>query len=154
MAIPKAIKEARGLWKGKNKLNLPWLAPEKRVTESESSLHVETDSQGKYATITYIWGYEGKREEGTIILTQGAKSSHVQMGWADSWHESDAVLHLKGEEAPTGSVKCKGEYAAGKKLWGWTIEIVADHDKLMLRMENVTPAGEATWAMEAHYTRG
>jgi len=154
MAVPKSITGAVGLWQGKSKLNLPWLAPEKRVTESNSSLHIETDSQGKFATITYDWHYEGKREEGTIIVAKSGKTNAVQFGWVDSWHQNDGVLHLKGEDSGTGPVKAKGEYSAGaKEVWGWTIEISPTKDGLTVKMENVPPTGEPMWAVEAVYKR-
>lgn len=153
MSVPKSIHMAKGLWRGKSKLNLPWLPPEKRVTESSSSLHIDTDSQDKFATITYDWRYEGKKEEGTIILSGNVKSKLVQMGWVDSWHQNEAVLHLKGKDSETGSVKAKGEWSAGAEVWGWTIELLAVGDKLTIKMENVTPAGEATWAVEGVYSR-
>lgn len=153
MAVPKSIHEAKGLWRGKSKLNLPWLAPEKRVSESHSSLHIDTDSQDKFATITYNWQYEGKREEGTIILAKEAEANVVTFGWVDSWHQNGGVMHLKGEDAGAGSIKAKGEYSADKEMWGWTLEIISTHDSLTIKMDNLTPAGEPTWAVEGIYTR-
>lgn len=154
MAIPESIHKAVGLWHGKSKLNLPWLPPEKRVTESASRLHIETDNHVRLATITYDWHYDGKREEGTLILCGSAKSKKMEMGWSDSWHQNSGVLHLKGQESESGAVKARGEYTVdGKEFWGWTIELAATADKLTLCMENVTPKGEAEWAVEATYTR-
>jgi hypothetical protein len=97
--VPVLIETAKGQWQGKSRLNLPWLAAEKQITESDSFLRIETDSQDKFATLTYDWHYEGKREEGMIILAKSADSEGVQFGWVDSWHQSEAVLHLKGEES-------------------------------------------------------
>jgi hypothetical protein len=150
MAVPKSINEAKGSWRGKSKLNLPWLPAEKRLSESESSLHIDTDSQDKFATITYDWSYEGQREEGTIILAKSAKSNLVEFGWVDSWHQNEAILHLKGDDSGTSSVKAKGQYA---EVWGWTIELVLSATSLTLKMDNIAPTGEATWAVEAIYSR-
>lgn len=153
MAVPKSIQLAKGTWKGKSKLNLPWLAPDKRVTESNSSLHIDTDSQDKFATITYDWRHEGKRQEGTIIVSGSAKSGSVEFGWVDSWHQNESVLHLKGGVSETGSVKAKGIYGTEKEPWGWTIELLPSGDSLTVKMDNLTPAGEATWAVEGVYSR-
>lgn len=153
MAVPKSILMAKGSWRGKSKLNLPWLPRDKRVTESNSSLHIDTDSQEKIVTITYDWQYDGKREEGTLILTKARKSSAIEMGWVDSWHESDAVLHLMGEESATGSIKARGEYGAGKEIWGWSIELLPTETSLTIKMDNIPPTGEAMWAVEAVYSR-
>ncbi|MBI1756620.1 MAG: hypothetical protein HY248_03795 [Fimbriimonas ginsengisoli] len=153
MAVPKSIHAAKGLWRGKSKLNQSWLPPGKRVSESNSSLHIDTDSLDTFATITYDWHYEGKREEGTIILAKQGKSNAVEIGWVDSWHEHDGVLHLKGEDSGTGSVKARGLWSAGKEVWGWTIELLATADSLTVKMENVPPAGEPIWAVEGVYSR-
>jgi len=153
MAVPKSIREAKGLWQGKSQLNLPFLPPEKRVSESNSRFHIETDDQNSYATITYDWHYEGKRQEGTIIVCMAEKSRAVQFGWVDSWHQSTAVMHLTGKESDSGSVKVKGTYPAGKETWGWTIEFIHEGDGISMNMENVTPSGEAIWAVKATYKR-
>jgi len=153
MAVPKSIHVAKGLWRGKSQLNLPFLPPEKRVSESDSSLHIDTDQHDSYATVTYNWQYEGKRQEGTILLCESAKSKSVQLAWVDSWHQNTAVMHLTGEESETGLVKTKGTYPAGKETWGWTIEFQIAGEQLTMKMDNVTPSGEAVWAVKASYKR-
>jgi len=153
MAVPKSIHSAKGLWHGKSLLNLPWLAPDKQVSESTSSLHIDTDKHDAFATITYTWQYEGKQQEGTILLAQSGKGKHLELGWVDSWHQNTSVLHLIGEESESGSVKAKGAYSAGKETWGWTIAFEHDGDQLTMIMENVTPAGQATWAVKAAYKK-
>lgn len=153
MAVPKSIQSAVGQWKGKSKLNLPYLPPEKRVTESDSSLHIETDAKGTYATITYDWHHDGKRQEGTIIVVRKVKSNPVEMAWVDSWHQSEGILYLKGQDSDSGSVKTKGDWAAGEETWGWTIEFLSTKDRLTLKMEVLQPNGDATWAVEGIYTK-
>lgn len=153
MAVPKRLHDAKGLWKGKSQLNLPWLAPDKRVTESNSQLHIDTDAHDAFATIAYTWEHEGKRQEGTMLVAMAKKSKAVEIGWCDSWHQPTGVLHLTGTEAESGSLKTKGSYAAGNENWGWTIAFDFDGDQLKLTMENVTPAGEAEWAVKAVYKK-
>ncbi len=153
MAIPKSILDANGSWFGSSKLNQSWLPPEKRIAESASFLHVDTDEHHAFSTITYTWQYEGKRQEGSILVCMDGKSKVAQLGWSDSWHQNTAVMHLVGTEAADGSVKTKGTYAAGKEVWGWTIEFKLTSDKLTMKMENLTPQGEAEWAVEAVYKR-
>lgn len=153
MAAPKSIHEAKGLWKGKSSLNLPFLPPGKQVSESQSSLHIGTDEHNTFATITYNWHYEGKRQEGTILLAASEHGKAVELAWVDSWHQSSAVLHLVGEVSDSGHIKAKGSYPAGKEVWGWTIAFHHDGDELAVEMENVTPSGEAVWAVKATYTK-
>ena len=118
MAIPKSIIDAAGSWFGSSKLNQSWLPPEKRIAESASFLHIETDDHRTFATITYTWHHEGKRHEGTILVCMDGDSKVVQFGWSDSWHQNTAVMHLVGSEVNEGSVKTKGTYAAEKEVWG------------------------------------
>lgn len=153
MAVPQFVIDSKGSWRGKSKLNLPWLAPDKQVSESDSHLHIDCDRQNKFATIVYTWSNEGKGEEGTILLAQGPKSKVVELGWADSWHQSTAILHTVGEEKPAGYFKTKGTYKGDGEEWGWTIALTLADGKLQLKMENVTPKGEATWAVDATYER-
>ncbi len=153
MAVPKSIQTAKGSWKGRMKLNLPWLPPENQISESDSSMQIETDSQETFATITYDWQYEGKRQESTTLISGSNESNAVQFAWVDSWHQSEAVLHLKGEDLGTGPVKARGEWNAGEEVWGWTIEFLPSGESLTLKMENITPAGDPTWAVEAVYQR-
>jgi hypothetical protein len=79
MAVPPNIRAAVGSWKGKSKLNLPWLPADKQVTESDSQLHVDTDDRGTIATLTYDWHYEGKRHEGTMILAGSTKEKKIEI---------------------------------------------------------------------------
>ncbi len=153
MAVPKSIHAAKGLWQGKSLLNLPFLPPGKQVSESQSSLHIDTDKHDSFATITYTWQYEGQVQEGTILLCQSDKRKHLELGWVDSWHQSTSVMHLEGEETETALVKAKGSYSGGNETWGWTIAFVHDGDQLTMTMENVMPSGEAVWAVKATYKK-
>jgi hypothetical protein len=153
MSVPKAIRDAKGLWHGKSQLNLPFLPPGKQFTESNSSLHIETDGQDTYATITYNWHQDGKRQEGTLLVCEAGKSRRVQIGWVDSWHQNSAVMYLSGNESEGGVVNVKGTYSAGKEVWGWTISFQLADGQFFMNMENLTPTGEATWAVKAAYSR-
>jgi hypothetical protein len=61
-------------------------------------------------------------------------------------------MHTTGQESDEKSIKTKGTYAAGKEVWGWTIDFALSGDTLMLKMDNVPPQG-AEWAVEAIYRR-
>jgi len=153
MAVPKAIHQAKGLWRGKSQLNLPFLPPDKRVSTSDSRLHIDSDEQNSFATITYDWHQDGKRQEGTIIMCKAAKSKAVELGWVDSWHQNGAVMHFSGEESEDGLVKTKGTYGPEKEPWGWTIEFQLSADQLTMNMTNIHPTGQVDWAVKATYKK-
>ena len=151
MAVPKFIVASKGSWKGKSKLNLPWLAPDKRVSESDSHLHIDCDRQNAFATITYTWSYEGKEQEGTFLICQNDTSKVVEVGWSDSWHQNTGVMHLAGPGGEADSFKTRGTYKAEGQEWGWTVAFSLTKERLTLKMENVPPNVEPQWAVEAIY---
>jgi hypothetical protein len=151
MAIPKFIQDSQGSWKGTSELNLPWLPKDKQVSTCDSKLHVEIDPGLKYATIHYVWAYEGKREEGTMIIC-GDKKEVVEIGWSDSWHMNSGVMHLKGKHQPQ-SLKTLGSYTAEEQTWGWSVAFEQKDGVLLLKMENIPPGMDPQWAVEAEYRR-
>lgn len=154
MAVPKSIHDAKGLWKGISRLNLPYLPEDQRVSESPSELHVDLDKHDAYATIAYTWAHDGKPQEGTMILAMDGGTKAVEIGWVDSWHQSAAVMHLKGKEEDGGAVRTKGDWAAGDETWGWSVDLDVNDGTLTLSMDVFTPKGEREWAVKATYKRG
>jgi hypothetical protein len=62
-------------------------------------------------------------------------------------------LLCSGEIGEADKMKTKGTYPAGTEVWGWTISLEATTDAFKIEMENVTPQGEATWAVRGEYQR-
>jgi hypothetical protein len=79
MGIPKVFSNQEGMWSGKSKLHLSWLPPEKRIQESESQLHIDFDDQKTFATIAYTWKYEGKKQQGVLLVCMAPDSKEVQV---------------------------------------------------------------------------
>lgn len=151
MAVPKFVQDAQGSWKGTSKLNLPWLPKEKQVSKCDSKLHVEIDPGHRYATIHYIWAYEGKREEGTMIVC-GDEKELVEIGWSDSWHMNAGVMKLKGKYV-AGYLKTRGEYTAEGQTWGWSVALELKDGVFWIKMENIMPGEKAMWAVEGEYRK-
>lgn len=151
MAIPQFIQDSQGSWKGTSKLNLPWLPKDKQVSACDSKFHIEIDPRQKYATIHYVWAYNGKREEGTMLVC-GDKKESVEIGWSDSWHMNSGVMQLKGKHEPN-SLKTLGSYTAEGQTWGWSIAFELKDDVLWMKMENLPTGMDPQWAVEAEYRR-
>ena len=152
MAVPKPIRNAAGSYSGDSKLHMPWMPEGKRIAEGPSKLHIEFDRHTTFATATYIWTYEGKEQEGTILIASDDEGKDVTMGWSDSWHQSGAVMHLQGS-VEGDELSCKGKYKApGSPDWGWRITLgQTGDDKVTMKMFNATPEGEEMLAVEAVY---
>ncbi|MBX3113772.1 MAG: DUF1579 family protein [Fimbriimonadaceae bacterium] len=156
MATQKVIQKAVGSWKGKSKLNLPWLPEDKRITKSESKLHVDLDMKHTFATITYTWVFEGKVEEGSMHICSAEKSKKTSIGWVDSWHQNSSVLHLTADEFNHDLVRATGSYPTGDGSpdWGWRIELsMPSDDTFLLKMINMPHGEKEEWAVEATYKR-
>ena len=153
MAVPKFIHTAKGSWQGTSRLHLSFLPPEERITESNSSLKIETDERENFVTLTYYWYHEGQRQQGTILLCGSSENKNLQMSWVDSWHQNFAIMNLEGSDTAAQYIQAKGNYSGGDEIWGWSIRLELQGDNLILSMDNHSPNGESEWAVQASYIR-
>jgi hypothetical protein len=141
-----------GQWAGTNHL---WLSPVEPVSESSTTMFVELAAQGQFVTLQYTWTFEGKPQDGLILIGYETQLNVVKAIWVDSFHMQDKFMLCQGNMEEQGVVKVKGSYAAPPGPdWGWQINInnMAD-DKFQLEMYNITPEGDAILAVEATYSR-
>ena len=156
MAIPKLLRDSTGMWKGPSKLHQEWEKEvSKQVVTSNSSLHIEHDSHATFATLTYTWEYNGKKQEGTLLICGDKAGDHVSGGWSDSWHQNTAVMQLVGTGKNGNPVNLVGSYEVpGSKPWGWRLTITLVQNEIVLKMFNIDPDGKnESWAVEAHYRK-
>lgn len=152
MAIDQTLKGLTGNWSGTNRLNLPWL-PEP-VVESASTATVTERVNGQCLEIAYTWEYEGKPQEGLIILDLSSDGSKAVAFWTDSWHSANVLMLCEGTAEENGRVNIKGSYSVPDHPdWGWRTEIIPEGDKFKYLMFNVTPEGEEQWAVETEFSR-
>ncbi|MCB0826823.1 MAG: DUF1579 family protein [Armatimonadetes bacterium] len=153
MALTESIIKAVGSWHGKSKLHQSWLEGDQKIQECDSEFHIDLSEKNDYALITYRWAYDGKPEEGALMLMGASKGDKHTGSWADTWHMNSAIMKLSGYQEE-GVVKLTGSYAVGDSPdWGWRIELYPTADKLTMKMFNITHTGEEVWAVEAVYTR-
>jgi hypothetical protein len=150
-----AIDVFRGLigeWRATNRL---WLSPDDPVRESESLAVVRLAGCDQFAEIEYTWAFDGKPQQGRVILGQDPGSHAVKGVWFDSWHMRNDLMTCLGGIDPTGVIAVKGTYAAPPDPdWGWEILIEPDaRDAFRLSMYNIPPGGEKELAVEVSYTR-
>ena len=89
---------------------------------------------GRFVRLDYTWGYQGKPQEGSLLVGFDPQSGEVSGHWIDTWHMGRLVLSLRREAAASGTIAVRGSYAAPPGPdWGWRIEIApgerrpADH---------------------------
>jgi hypothetical protein len=151
MAINEKLMSLVGEWSGTNRLNLSW-TPDP-IKESSSTAIVRTRAGGTCLEIDYRWEYEGKPQEGFIVVAVNEPNS-AHAVWTDSWHSKNVIMSCEGTAFDSGSVNLKGFYEVeGHPDWGWRTEIIPEIDNFKYLMCNVSPEGQEEWAVEMEFKR-
>ena len=152
MSAPESLKNLVGSWSGKNRL---WLSPKDPVRESDSTATVALITHGKFITIAYTWSYEGRQQDGLLLLGCEKNENVVNAVWIDSWHMSDKFMVCEGDTDHKGVISVKGSYSAPPGPdWGWrTVIDPKDGSSFQIIMDNVTPDGTEELAVEGTYRR-
>lgn len=109
---------------------------------------------GQCLEIAYSWEYEGKPQEGLLVIDGDPAKGRAEAAWTDSWHMANALMDCRGEARPDGSLNVMGHYGVeGHPDWGWRTEIVPKGDSFKYLMFNVSPEGEEEWAVETEFKR-
>ena len=150
-----AIEVFQGLLGGWRATNRLWLSPDDPVRESESLAVLRLLGREQFAEIEYSWAFDGKPQEGRIMVGQDPGSHAVKAVWFDSWHMRNDFMTCQGGVDPTGVAVLKGAYAAPPGPdWGWeTLIEPALQDAFRLSMYNIPPGGGKELAVEANYSR-
>lgn len=149
MSIPDRIAELTGNWTGSSKL---WLSPDAPARESASTAVVKLAAKGCCLAVEYTWAFEGKEQEGLLVLGPGGKPGSLSGVWIDSWHMSDMFMTLTGGIEDGSRISVLGSYAAPPGPdWGWRVAIEPGTDTFKLLMFNVSPEGVEALAVEAVY---
>lgn len=99
-------------------------------------------------------GFEGKPQEGLILLSCEEKDGAAHAFWTDSWHSANQLMSCVGTHSESGGVNLKGTYKVeGHPDWGWRTEILPGDDSFRYLMFNVSPEGQEEWAVEMDFIR-
>lgn len=146
MSIPDSLKAAKGNWSGEARLHLH----EEPIRTSPSRASVALVADGKFASISYDWVYEGARQEGLLLLGLESADGPAAASFIDSWHMGDKLMACTGSAA-NGIVTVRGTYQVeGYPDWGWRID-VANDPALRVVMYNVSPEGEEYLGFELDF---
>lgn len=152
MSTEQKLSDLVGEWKGTNRLHVPWMPVP--LLESDSTATVRTKMNGQFLSIEYTWLYEGRTQEGMLVLGCDPKSEAVQAVWTDSWHSKDVLMLCNGSRDAAGRISIMGHYAVPENPdWGWRTEIVPGNDSFRYVMYNVTPEGSEQLAVETDFER-
>ncbi|WP_165226821.1 DUF1579 family protein [Aquisphaera insulae] len=132
-----------GNWRGVNTLEDPNTG---KPEESPSKLSVVPVLGGRFVRLDYVWSYQGKPQEGSLLVGFDPKSGEISGHWIDTWHNGRNVLACKGkatpESDPASSFGMLGSYPAPPGPdWNWRIEIDTGEGSLRIRHINIIPEG-------------
>lgn len=134
-----------GAWRGENRL---WVGAEP-VRASLIQLAASAVAEGKEACMGYVWDYEGTPQDGTLAFSMDSPGV-LKAFWKDAWHTGPTGMACEGTLGEDGAVDLMGVYPAPPGAdWGWQITVGADGEGMVVRMFNISPAGEAALAVEA-----
>lgn len=153
MSIPKTLANLIGEWSGANRLFLFWIA--ESPFESESNALLAFSAQGRFLKLEYDWVYEGKPQEGLILIGKDRDSDLIKAFWIDSWHLNDKFMVSEGKAITENMISISGFYTVPDNPdWGWrTVIETKNENAFKIIMYNVSPEGEETLAVEADYER-
>jgi hypothetical protein len=138
-----------GQWAGTSTLYDPHSG---KPEASPSALTVTPVLGGRFVRLDYIWAYQGKPQEGSLLVGHDPATGTTSGHWIDTWHMGRAALALTG-----AGLTLRGTYPAPPGPdWGWRIDLTPFAGGLRLTMHNVYPAdlgGKEEIAVEADYTR-
>jgi hypothetical protein len=141
-----------GTWRGTSTLQDPHAGI---PAESPSAASVSAVPGG--VRLYYTWSYQGKPQQGSILISTDDEGGAVTARWTDTWHTGNQSMACSGPKPSGCTLSVRGTYAAPPGPdWGWRINITPDGDKLRIVMHNVWPqeqGGKEELAVEAVYER-
>lgn len=141
-----------GRWRGINRL---YVDPKGPPDESQSELVVARVLHGTFVHIDQTWAFEGKPQEGSILVGVDTDAKQISVHWIDTFHMGRKVMACRGSAELEGAIDVLGAYAAPPGPdWGWRIRIISPtSDRLEIRMFNISPKGDEALAVLATYQR-
>src|SRR5262245_11560197 len=140
-----------GTWRGTNTLQDPNTG---RPEESPSTLTITPVLGGRFVHLDYTWGYQGRPQEGSLLVGFDPKTGEVSGHWIDTWHMGRIALHCLGSSPAAGKIAVRGSYAAPPGPdWGWRIEATTSDDGVRITHTNIDAEGTEDLAAEGTYSR-
>lgn len=139
-----------GQWIGHNTLHDP---NTNQPETTDSTLSLTPLLNGRFIRIDYTWHYQGTPQQGELLVGYETEAQQATGHWIDSWHMGDKVMACRGTLGAQGALTLLGSFSAPPGPdWGWRIALGFTVSNVIdLTMITISPDGEATPAVEAHY---
>ncbi len=146
------LAQFEGSWRG---VTRTFFEPGILADESAWEGTIRPVLNGRFMIHEYSGSITGTPLHGTAILGYNIASGHFECSWVDSFHNGTSMMISRGT-ASDRSFSVLGSYPApdGSPPWGWrtTFEL-STQDTVIIRMNNITPDGAESLAVETVYYR-
>ena len=152
MSIVERLTQHAGAWDGRTRLT----DPERNTDdESDSTLAIAPVVGGRFVRIDYTWAYQGRPQEGIMLVGSNPPAATDFVHWADTWHTGHTAMVCTGPARDAGTCAVLGSYAAPPGPdWGWRISLdLSEAHTIRLLMHNIWPDGKEEVAVDATWTR-
>ncbi len=127
-----------------------WFEADAEPLTSDVQAVLTSEAGGAFSLLRYRWEHDGKPCDGVMLIHRHATVGGPAISWADSFHQSGAMMVCTCKDVDPSSLTGLGAYAAPPGPdWGWRIivEWLTDGN-LMVHMKNVWPDGREDRAVE------
>ncbi|MFZ4618928.1 MAG: DUF1579 domain-containing protein [Bacteroidota bacterium] len=141
-----------GTWRG---VTRTFFEPGILADESPWEGTIRPVLNGMFMIHEYSGSITGTPLIGTAILGYNIASGQFECSWVDSFHTGTSMMISKGPSSEN-TFSVLGSYPApdGSPPWGWrTVFELSGQDTVIIRMNNITPTGEESLAVETIYSR-
>jgi len=142
-----------GNWTGTKRL---WMVPPPDPPAvSAAALAVTPVARGRFLALAYAWSFEGRAQEGLIVIGNDNDAETATAAFVDSFHMGDRIMQCTGTVDAGGVASVLGHYAAPPGPdWGWRIAVSPSGAAgLRIAMFNIAPDGTEFPAVLADFTR-
>ena len=109
MSTLDALSACAGSWRGTSTLQDPGTI---QPDTSPSDLTVTPVLGGRFVRLDYTWSYQGKPQEGSLLIGFDKGADTVTAHWIDSFHMSNKVMACTGPRPEGRTLSVRGSYAA------------------------------------------
>lgn len=121
-----------------------WFEPDAEPLTSTVRAALTPEAGGSFYSLHYEWTKGDAPHEGVMLIHRTASVGAPAITWADSFHQSGALMVLTCQAATTSGVVALGAYAAPPGPdWGWRIAVEWPlSGGLDVHMTNIWPSGQ------------